>query len=372
MLGIPEERVPLEAESRGQFSWDGNVGERWVFTSEPGSRIPAVLYRPQEPAGKMPAIVLTYGHGGSKSSWQYNYAGLLYARLGIACLAIDPLGEEERHREGRMGTRAHDPEPVSRSADAAGRLIMGKLVFDTMRGIDFLMERADIDHDRIGVAGNSLGGAKAGWMVAVEPRINLAIVSGWAYDDVLLRTGKRCTRLPNQRVREFLTWAQYAALGAPECAVLIMNGDADLIIDQPGDGRVWRGTREAVGRAAKVYAALGAEGRIRAWFEPEGGHRPYFVYREALEWIHQHLGTPAMTLAQIRELPTVNSGDWCDRHGIRLERLYGTRLHQRGATLPDLGLRPTPRERLSCLEPGELGLPGFTVEGWLRQITRPD
>lgn len=370
MLGIPTELVPLEAEKRGQFEWDGIIVERWVFTSEPASRIPAVLYRPMNPAGKMPAIVLTFGHGGSKSAWQYNYGGLLYAKLGLACLAMDPIGEEERHREGRLGTRAHDPEPVSSRADAAKRLIMGKLVFDTMRGIDFLMERDDIDHDRIGVAGNSLGGATAGWMVAVEPRIRLAIVSGWAYDDVLLHAGKLCTNLPNQRMRAFMSWGEYAALGAPDCAVLVMNGDADRIIDQPGDGRVWQGTRSAVKEAAKVYKALGAEGKIGAWFEAGGGHRPYFLHPAALEWIHRHLGTPAMTLDQIRRLPTLRSGDWCDEYGIELERLYGTSLHQRGATLPDLGLRPTPRAKSSCLEPAELGSPAFTLEGWLRQVER--
>jgi hypothetical protein len=159
MLGIPAGRVPLEAEKRGQVEWDGIVIERWVFTSEPSSRVPAVLYRPAKPPARMPAVVLTFGHGGSKSQWQYNYA-----RLGLACLAMDPIGEEERHRDGRLGTRAHDPKPVSDRADRAGRLIMGKLVFDTMRGIDFLLERDDVDPERVGVVGNSLGGAKAGWM----------------------------------------------------------------------------------------------------------------------------------------------------------------------------------------------------------------
>jgi hypothetical protein len=77
-----------------------------------------------------------------------------------------------------------------------------------------------------------------------------------------------------------------------------------------------------------------------------------------------------MTLEQIRSLPTVDSGSWCDRHGIRLEKLYGTDLHQRGATLPDVGLRPTPREKLSCLKPGELGAPELTVEGWLQRIEK--
>jgi dienelactone hydrolase len=369
MLGLPRTRVPLDTQRRGQFEWDGLVIEKWLFTSEPGSRIPAVLYRPKQPAGRMPAIVLTFGHGGSKSQWQYSYAAQLFARMGLACLALDPIGEEERHREGNLGTRAHDPKSVSDRADQAGRLVMGKLVFDTIRGIDFLMERDDIDPQRIGVAGNSLGGAKAGWMAAVEPRIKLAIVSGWAYHDITLQS-KYCTKLPNERMRQRLSWTDYAALAAPHGAVLILNGDADGIIDRDMDGSAWRGTREVVEAAALVYAQQGASGRLRAWFEPGGGHRPYFLYKEALEWIHQHLGTPAMTLQQIRALPMVNSGVWCDAHGIRLEKLYGTDLHQRGATLPDLGLRPTPREQLACLKPDELGSPEFTIEGWLQQIER--
>ena len=217
MLGIPRNRVSLEAEKRGQIESDGIVIEKWVFTSEPGSRVPAVLYRPKQPSGRMPAIVLTFGHGGSKSQWQYNYAGQLYARMGLACLALDPLGEEERHCEGRLGTRAHDPKPVSDRADKAGRLIMGKLVFDTMRGIDLLLERDDVDPRRIGVAGNSLGGAKAGWLAAVEPRIKMAIVSGWAYHDITLRS-KYCTKLPNERMREELSWTEYAALAAADDA----------------------------------------------------------------------------------------------------------------------------------------------------------
>ena len=366
MLGIPERRVPLDAEQRGQVESNGVIIEKWVFTSEPGSRVPAVLYRPVQAKGRAPAIVLTFGHGGSKSQWQYNYAALVFAKMGLACLALDPLGEEERHSQGRLGTRAHDPKAVSDRADRAGRLIMGKLVFDTMRGIDFLLERDWIDPNRIGVAGNSLGGAKAGWMAALEPRIAMAIVSGWAYDDVTLRS-KYCTRLPNERMREQLSWTDYASLAAPDCAVLITNGDADWVIDR-GVPSVWERTRQVVSQTSNVYKRLGSPGGIRASFEAGGGHRPYFVYKQSLEWIHHHLGTPTMTLRQICELPTVNAGQWCDSHGIKLERLYGTPLHQRGATLPDLGLRPTPRSMLSCLEPDELGSPEFTVAGWLEEI----
>ena len=132
-----------------------------------------------------------------------------------------------------------------------------------------------------------------------------------------------------------------------------------------GEGHVPGGVAPAAG---KVYAVLGGEGKLQAWFEPGGGHRPYFIYKPALEWFHKRLGTPGWTLQRIRALPTLNAGQWCDRHSIRLERLYGTQLHSRGATLPDLGLRPIPREELAVLRPDEIGQPQYTLEGWLEQI----
>ena len=368
ILGIPKQRIPLEPQPRGTIHHDGIRIEKWIFNSEQGSRIPALLYLPEKPASpELPAIVFTYGHGGSKSAWQYHYAGQLYAKLGLACLAFDPLGEEERHIKGRMGTRAHDPRSVHLRADNAGRLIMGKLVFDTMRAIDFLEQRDDIDPDRIGVAGNSLGGAKAGWMVATEPRIKFALVCGWAFENIGLRT-KYCTKAPNQRVRELITWSDYLSLGAPHCATLVMNGSADWVIDREDDRSAWHGTDRATSSAVETYHALGADGRLATWYEPAAGHRPFFAYRAGIRWIHKQVGIPGMTMEKLNSLRTINSGHYCDKHGIRLERLYGTDLHQRGATLVDRNIRPLTREQLAVLKPEERGHPDFTVAGWLAQI----
>ena len=102
---------------------------------------------------------------------------------------------------------------------------MGKLIYDTMRGIDYLMTRDDIVAARIGVAGNSLGGAVATWMAALEPRLKLALISGWAIGDILRESGKFCTRVPNQRLRQLCDWPDYLSLAAPQCAALILNVD---------------------------------------------------------------------------------------------------------------------------------------------------
>lgn len=369
MLGIPTEHCPLDAEPRGAFERDGITVERWVYASEPGSRIPAVLYRPSRPAGRVPAVALTFGHGGSKSEADYNYIGQVFARMGVACLAADPIGEEERHIAGGMHTRAHDPLEVCERADRAGRLIMGKLVYDTMRGLDFLESRADVDATHLGVAGNSLGGCKATWMAALDTRLRMAIVSGWAYDDVVVAS-KPCQGQPIARMREMCSWAEFMALAAPHCALLVMNGAADVIIDKTGDGRAWRGTRETVAAARPTWAAHGAADRLACWFQPGGGHRPYPATPPALEWLHRHLGTPGWALERIRALPTLNYGQWADAHGVVFEALYGTPLHLRGAELVDLGLRPMPREELACLRPDERGAPEYTLEGWLATIAR--
>ena len=371
ILGIPRERVPLQPEFRGQFHHHDLIVEKWIFTSEPGSRVPAVLYRPaQQSEQRLPAVVMTFGHGGSKSQPAYSYTAQLFAKLGIACLCLDPIGEEERHAQGDMGTRAHDPEPVHRCALAAGRLIMGKLAWDSMRGLDFLLTRDDIDPPRIGVSGNSLGGAKAGWMAALETRLSFAIVSGWAFAPITETWGKFCTRIPNLHMRAFLTWDQYLSLSAPHCALRIVNGDADVIIDKEGDGAAWRDMAPAVERAAQIYAALGKPDGIQTWYEKNGGHRPYPARLPNLAWLVDQVKPDGWTPTQILDLPEINFGDWCHQHGFQLEKLYGTPLHLLGATVADMDITPLRREQLAVLSPDEIGRSEYSIEGWLEQIER--
>src|SRR5262245_30669475 len=164
----------------------------------------------------------------------------------MACLAIGPIGEEERNATGRRGTREHDQPAVDRRANSLGRPVAGKLVFDATRGIDYLLTRDDIDSSRIGLAGNSLGGAVAQLTAAVETRLRLVLVSGWMYDDYLAKHSKPCTAFPLQGASTICSMEELLALSSPHCAIVTLNGSADTIIENrtpvgKDDGEAWSG-----------------------------------------------------------------------------------------------------------------------------------
>jgi hypothetical protein len=373
LLGIPEERCPLLPESRGKLDMGEIVVEKLIFSSEPGLRVPAVLYRPRKTAEPGPAIVLTCGHAGSKSQPYYAYAGQLYARLGVICLVLDPIGEEERHITGEMGTRAHDPAEVVFRAEAAGRSIMGKLVFDTMRGLDYLCGRSDVNPNLLGVMGNSLGGEKASFISALDPRPRMVIACGMSFWDGKVRAGHLCHRTAAFKLRACCTWAEYLSLAPTHGALMLMLGEKDEVASccSPGDLAAIPRTRVALEEARRLHEDAGGDPRaIVFWSEPGGGHRPYPLHPVAVQWVHRHLGTPGWTLEQLKNLPTIKFGTWCDQYGITWEPFYFTELHHRGATTLDLGIAHLTRDQLACLRPNETGDPQYTLEGWLQKVER--
>lgn len=67
MLGIPKIKTEIQKEFRGKLEIDNIVVEKWVWASEPGSKVTSELYRPNKNNALRPALVITCGHGGSKS-----------------------------------------------------------------------------------------------------------------------------------------------------------------------------------------------------------------------------------------------------------------------------------------------------------------
>ncbi len=71
-------------------------------------------------------------------------------------------------------------------------------LWDLFRCVDILAARPDVDNKRIGVAGLSMGGEWSMWIAACDPRLKIAVVSGWmcTTEGVLSVPNCPCWKLP--------------------------------------------------------------------------------------------------------------------------------------------------------------------------------
>ena len=374
ILTFPSEKVPLDAEVHRTLPCGAYDIECITFASEPGSRVTALLYLPAHRRRPVPGIVAGCGHGGSKSAFDYQYAGQLYAAMGFACLVPDTIGEEERHIDRGMGTRAHDlyqfksrEERRAFTRDKLRRMVLGKVIWDLERGVDYLQTRPEIDPNRIGVTGNSMGGATASCLAAIDSRIRAAVISGWSMTTQGVIEGKDCSRMPYEAFSQLMSFNEMTALLAPHAATLFINGDSDSIIDQAEGGKgVVRRIRACIAGAKQILADAGLEGIIEAEFVPGACHRPYMLTHTAVAWMQTHLMAPE----DRRPLPegTVRFGDWVEAHGQRIEKLYDTEARKRGTRCVDIGATLRSPAELACFPNQEHPKPEYTWQGWVEAM----
>lgn len=360
--GIPTKRVPLNPRIVGRVEYDDYTLEKLVYDTEPSASIPAHLYLPKGVDGPVPAIVLAHGHGGSKSVFFNQYAGQLYAKAGVAVLSTDPLGEEERDPDGRIGTRTHDR--ISQEAQSLGRPVLGAMVWDLMCGIDYLATRPEVDSARIGVAGHSLGAIVGMYLAALDERVSAAALAAMYF--VPPRGQKFCTEGIYELHEERVTYPQLLALAAPRCAVFIPVGGDDAICG--GKAVCEAGFTTFRSETMDQFQSLGVPEHFATHIYANAGHRAYFLKRESLLWFEQHLGLPKLTLADIRALPTVGMAEWAAANGVVFEQLYGTQSHYGGMTVPDVGVRHIDPADLACLSAEERKQPRYSAGGWLKYV----
>lgn len=61
----------------------------------------------------------------------------------------------------------------------AGVTWSGVMFLDDIRTVDYLVTRPEVDPERIGCCGLSVGGFRAAWLAGLDARIKAAVVVGW-------------------------------------------------------------------------------------------------------------------------------------------------------------------------------------------------
>ena len=184
MLGGPLDRHPLNARVTGIVARPGYRIEKLTFESRPRLYVTANLYVPAG-TGRRPAILAPLGHSVNGKAWpSYQRLFSNLARKGYVVLAYDPFGQGERieypgNRPGQsaLGGGTSEHEYAGRRLILLGANFGLFRAWDGIRGIDYLLTRAEVDHERIGCCGQSGGGTLTQFLAALDSRIRVAVVS---------------------------------------------------------------------------------------------------------------------------------------------------------------------------------------------------
>jgi cephalosporin-C deacetylase-like acetyl esterase len=181
-LGEVPEKTPLNARVVGREARDGYRVEKVIYESRPGFHVTAILYLPEAPP-PFPGVLFPCGHSeNGKAAEAYQRACILLAKHGMAVLCFDPIGQGERKQvldaAGKPPYRATSEHSlVSCGTILVGRNVASYMVWDGIRGIDYLLSRPEIDPKRIGCTGNSGGGTQTSYLMALDDRIAVAAPS---------------------------------------------------------------------------------------------------------------------------------------------------------------------------------------------------
>ena len=292
------ESGPLRVEADGEvISKDGYRIEALSYEAEPGDRVPALLLVPdgvdaEHPA---PAVAVWHQHGGRYDLGKSEPAGLAgepmhhtgaeFAKLGYVVLCIDALGFEDRQdATGKLAGRDYE-RFVFLDYVLEGKSLAWKNILDMRRAIDLLCERPEVDADRIGCFGHSMGSTHT-WLVGpFEPRLKCLVANCCLPTYRAIADEHLLHCFPN-----FVPgWRQHG--DTPEIAALIAPRALHINLGEKDGGSPIGEARAGVERIARVYAKAGAADNFSSFIEAGAGHvLSEQMWDHAKSWVAQHLG----------------------------------------------------------------------------------
>jgi cephalosporin-C deacetylase-like acetyl esterase len=140
--------------------------------------VPAYFVLPHQVSEPVPAVLYNHSHGGGYTigkdeflegrEYLQNppYAEVL-ADLGWAGLCIDAWS---------FGERSHESEADTFKAMLwQGQVLWGMMVYDSLRALDYLVSRPEVDPNRVATLGISMGSTMAWWLAALDRRIKVTV-----------------------------------------------------------------------------------------------------------------------------------------------------------------------------------------------------
>jgi dienelactone hydrolase len=319
-------RVEPQAETLERVDCGDFWRERVTFRTTPEIRVPAYVLIPKHAKLPAPGIVALHDHGGfylwGKEKLvalpgehrtltefkQQSYDGMSIAdevaRQGYVVVVIDmfywgerrmlldddPPAWKERpatitpQEVAAFNQRAGQNEQLlGRTLFLAGLTWAGVMFWDDIRTVDYLLTRPEVDPQRIGCVGLSVGALRSAHLAALDSRIKAAVVVCWmcAFRPLLkshiVNTVGHTKLVPG--LTRWLDLPDVAAMAIP-ARLLVINGRRDGLFTVEG-------MEEAHRKLAAAYKKAGVPDHFRAHLYDTPHEFNREMQAEAWEWLRE-------------------------------------------------------------------------------------
>ncbi len=161
----------VSTEDRGSYTL-----EKLILDLNGEEPAPAYFAKPKGATGKRPTVLFNHSHGGGYQIGKTEfiegreymgkppYAEFLTS-LGYNALCFDAWIFGERAKRTELD--------FFKDTLWHGRVLWGMMVYDALKAVDYLVTRPDVDTQRLGTVGMSMGSSTAQWVGALDPRLKV-------------------------------------------------------------------------------------------------------------------------------------------------------------------------------------------------------
>jgi dienelactone hydrolase len=266
---------PLNAKVLKTDQAEGYRIETIRYDAEPGDAIPALLLIPDNIATPRPAICIWHQHAGQWNLGKTEPAGLAgnpmhhtgvaLAKLGYVVLCPDALGFEERETPYRLKGRNLERFLFLKYV-VEGRSMAWKNILDMRRAVDYICSRKEVDTERIGCYGHSMGSTHM-WLVGPwEPRLKALVGNCCLPTYAGIHENELLHCFPN------FVPGIYPAADTPDIAALIAPRALHMNFGDQDGGSPIDEVRRGVKVIEQAYQAQHAEKNFSYFIEEQTGH----------------------------------------------------------------------------------------------------
>jgi predicted dienelactone hydrolase len=279
-------KVSLDVQIVEEVKMEKYIRRKVTIAVEKGDRLPCYLLLPLKSKGKVPAVLCLHptstdlGKGvavglGPKEDRAY---AIHLVEQGYVTLAPDYVNM------GEYKFDAYKNGYVSATM---------KGIWNHMRCVDYLQSLAEVDAERIGVIGHSLGGHNSMFVAVFDQRIKCIIsncgfnsfgkymkgnLTGWSHDGYMPRIRTVYDKKPEKMPFDFTEVLGALAPRPFLASAPIKDSNFDV-----------EGVKECIAAAKPVYELLGVPEKLSANY-PDCGHDfPPEVRKVAYDWLERWL-----------------------------------------------------------------------------------